>query len=634
MIRFKKYLFSLSRHFLSRWVILAIDMILVVCAFFLAYMLRFNFEIDAVRLQIMGHQVLLYSLTFLVSFLVVRPFRGIIRHTCMYDAMKVIISVSLALSLLLAVNGFINFSGILTQYYFPLSILLIAYLTSLFLLLALRMMVKIIYMWVIRLPYANQHVLIYGAGEMGMTTRRTIESNANSGLRVVGFIDEAAQKIGKSIEGITVYSPKALTKAFVSLRHIKIIIMAVQKMDADKKTAIIELSMSLGLELRRVPRFEDWVNGRLSLQQIRKVRIQDLLSREPISLENKQVSLALKDMVVLVTGAAGSIGSELSRQLLGMRPERLIFVDNAETPLAQLEIRLGYLANMLDVKTDYVLADISILSCMDRVFKKYRPDYIYHAAAYKHVPVLEKNPMESVRINILGTRILARIAIKYKAKRFVMISTDKAVNPTSIMGVSKRVAELCVQEINNRKNHKTSFVITRFGNVLGSNGSVIPIFEQQISDGGPVTVTHPDVTRYFMTIPEACELVLEASIMGSGGEIFVFDMGEQLLIADLAKKMIRLSGFEPEKDIPIVFTGLRPGEKLYEELFNTKEHHIATHHPKIMIARADSPPPDDLHATIDTIKLMMENEEPTLVISMLKQLIPEYDYSSVSHVTI
>ncbi len=630
MIRLKQFLFSLSRRFLSRWVILTIDMILVVGAFFLAYVLRFNFEIDAIRLQVMSSQVLIYSLASLVSFLVVRPYRGIIRHTSMYDAMMVIIAGSMALFLLLSVNGVIYFSGIHMQYYFPMSILLIAYLTSLFLLLALRIMVKIFYMWVIQMPDTNQHVLIYGAGDMGMTTRRTIESNANNGLRVVGFLDEDPRKIGKSIEGITVYSPKALTKAFVSHRHIKIIIMAVQKMDIEKKTAIIELSMSLGLELRRVPRFEDWVNGRLSYQQIRKVRIQDLLSREPISLEDKHVALAMKGMVVLVTGAAGSIGGELSRQLLGMRPERLIFVDNAETPLAQLQIRLEYLANMLNVKTDYELADISILSCMDRVFNKYRPDYIYHAAAYKHVPVLEKNPMEAVRVNILGTRILARKAVKYKAKRFVMVSTDKAVNPTSIMGVSKRVAELCVQAINNQKNHDTSFVITRFGNVLGSNGSVIPIFEQQILDGGPVTVTHPEVTRYFMTIPEACELVLEASIMGSGGEIFVFDMGKQLLIVDVAKKMIRLSGFEPEKDIPIVFTGLRPGEKLYEELFNTKEHHIATHHPKIMIARAVSPPPDNLNAMIDTIKKMMENEEPTLVISMLKQLIPEYDYSRVS----
>ncbi len=601
-------------------------MMLTVCAFFLAYLIRFNFEFDAVRLQIIGHQLLLYSLAFLVSFLVVRPYRGIIRHTSMYDAMKVIISGSIVLFFLLAVNLVIYFSGILKEYHFPLSILLIVYLTSLFFLLALRLMVKIFYMWVIQTPDSGRHVLIYGAGDMGMTTRRTIESKANSELRVVGFIDDDSRKIGKSIEGITVYSPEVLTKAFVSQRRIKIIIMAVQKMDKKKKTAIIELSMSLGLELRRVPRFEDWVNGRLNYQQIRKVRIEDLLSRDPISLQNKNISHALKGMVVLVTGAAGSIGSELARQLIVMKPERLIFVDNAETPLAQLEIRLGHLADMLQVKTDYELADISIRSCMDRVFKKYRPDYIYHAAAYKHVPVLEKNPMEAARVNIMGTRILARKAVKYKAKRFVMISTDKAVNPTSIMGVSKRVAELCVQAINNQKNHRTSFVITRFGNVLGSNGSVIPIFEKQILDGGPVTVTHPDVTRYFMTIPEACELVLEASIMGSGGEIFVFDMGEQLRIVDVAKKMIRLSGLEPEKDISIEFTGLRPGEKLYEELFNTKEHHIATHHPKIMIARADSPPPDDLNSVIDTIQMVVEKEEPTLVVSLLKQLIPEYDY--------
>lgn len=626
---FRQFFLTLSRRFLSRWVVLAIDMALAICAFILAYLLRFNFELSPLIVNNLLNQLWVYALAFLIAFLVVRPFRGIVRYASLYDAMKVVFAVSLAIFFLLFCSRAYHYAGRDMVYVFPLSILLISYLASMFFMLMLRVAVKVFYQWIIRNSDKFQNVLIYGAGEMGMATRRTLESKADNKLKVVGFIDDDPQKIGKSLEGINVYSREVLNPRFVIQKQVEILIMAIQKMDPGLKVDVIDHCMDLGLELRRVPRFEDWINGRLSYQQIRKVRIEDLLSRDPIRLENENLSHALNEKVVLVTGAAGSIGSELSRQLLYLRPERLLMLDNAETPLAELEIRLRPIAERYQVQADFLLADISQRNSMDRIFKCYQPDYVYHAAAYKHVPVLEKNPLEAVRINILGTRILARKAIRYKAERFVMVSSDKAVNPGSIMGLTKRIAEMCIQEFNSYHNHNTRFITTRFGNVLGSNGSVIPIFEKQIADGGPVTVTHPDVVRYFMTIPEACQLVLEASNMGMGGEIFVFDMGEQLRILDVAKKMIRLSGLEPDKDIPIVFTGLRPGEKLYEELFGNNETNLPTHHPKIMIATVNHKVPGDFFSIIDTLQAITEKEEPTVLMSIMQNLVPEYKRPSV-----
>lgn len=374
--------------------------------------------------------------------------------------------------------------------------------------------------------------------------------------------------------------------------------------------------------IKNVPPIDKWINGEFTFNQIKNVNVSDLLGREPMDLENKNIQNALKGKVVLVTGAAGSIGSEIAKQCTEYNPKYLMLLDQAETPLYELEYKIN------KPNIEMMIGDVANEGRMRQLFKAFKPDIIFHAAAYKHVPLMEDNPYEAVNTNVFGTRILANLAVEYNAEKFVFVSTDKAVNPTNIMGASKRIAEMYVQSLNNildiKQDTHTKFITTRFGNVLGSNGSVIPRFKQQIEEGGPLTVTHPDITRYFMTIPEACQLVLEAGSMGNGGEIYIFDMGESVRIVDLAKKMIKLSGFQEGKDIEIVFTGLRPGEKLTEELLNQKEQTIGTHHPKIMVAKVRK---SDYAEIEDVIEGMLRNRDKLtnrLIVTSMKQMIPEF----------
>ncbi len=623
----RNYILRHSHRFVSPWVILTIDLVLVMLAFMSAYLLRFNFLLDATKVEMMFRQIFIYGLFHLFFFLLLNTHRGIIRHTGLQDILRMFLAVVLSSGTMLLCCSFlmlvVNFQSI----NFSISIVLIATMASILILLLFRFSIKVVYLSLTRHRTRQDLVLIFGAGEMGIATQNTINATTNTPFRVVGFIDDSPGKQGKTIGGVPVYSFNKLDKEFVHNKGVSQIILAVQNMPAIRRKEIIEHCLALDVKLLTVPGYKDWQDGRLNVRQIRKVKIQELLQRPPIMINNSKLNDHFINKVVMVTGAAGSIGSELARQIKRRQPKKLILLDQAETPLFELEqefIKEG--DNNIEIH--YVLCDVSQEKNLRQVFKCHRPDIIYHAAAYKHVPMLENNPFEALRVNAFGTRNLALLAFEFKASDFVLVSTDKVVNPTSFMGVSKRLAEIYIQSLGNYTHSSTRFITTRFGNVLGSNGSVIPIFEKQIASGGPVTVTHPEMTRFFMTIPEACELVLEASVMGHGGEILVFDMGEQVRIIDVARKMIKLSGLEPDVDINIVISGLRPGEKMYEELFSHSEENLPTHHPKIMIARLESQDFEKTTRIFEQIEMMMSKRSFKHIISVIKQLVPEYQVES------
>jgi FlaA1/EpsC-like NDP-sugar epimerase len=616
-----------SHRFVSPYLVLALDVVLVMMAFIAAYMLRFNFVLSAGNVENMFKQLLVYAGIQLVFFLLLKTHRGIIRHTGLNDVFRLFVAVTLCLFSVLVISSFFWMINGFQFLSFSTSILLIAYMASLMLLFLFRFGIKVTYLSLVRIGCRQDNALVFGAGEMGIATQNTIKATTNSPYRVVGFIDDNPGKQNKLFSGVMVYVPTVLNKEFLQKRNISHIILAVQNMPAARRKEIIEQCLELDVKLLTVPGLKDWHEGRLRVRQIRKVQIQELLQRSPIKINNSKVGKEVAGKVVMVTGAAGSIGSELARQIRRLNPQHLILLDQAETPLFELEQEFLASGNGA-ANIHYVLGDVSHAANMRRVFRKYRPEIIYHAAAYKHVPMIENNPLEALRVNVFGTRNMALLAFEFHASDFVLISTDKAVNPTSFMGVSKRLAEMYVQSLGNYTNGSTRFITTRFGNVLGSNGSVIPIFEKQIAKGGPVTVTHPDMKRFFMTIPEACELVLEASIMGHDGQILVFDMGEQVRIIDVARKMIRLSGLEPDKDIDVVITGLRPGEKLYEELFNDTEETLPTHHPKIMIARVSAHDFESVSQKFDQIETMVGKRQLRHVVAVISEIMPEYRAST------
>jgi FlaA1/EpsC-like NDP-sugar epimerase len=440
---------------------------------------------------------------------------------------------------------------------------------------------------------------------------------------VLGFIDDNASKIDKTIEGIRVFSLSEAMEKFVDHYEGLQVIMAINNIGLQAKRKISDVFLDRGVVVKILPPVDKWVNGEFALNQIHNVKIEDLLGREEIQMNNKQISQEINSKSVLVTGAAGSIGSEIVRQLIAYFPAKIILIDQSESGLFDLEYELS---SLIPLNTELVvkIADVTDKTRLAAIFKTHKPAFVFHAAAYKHVPLMEKNPYEAVKVNILGTQILADLSAEHGVAKFVMVSTDKAVNPTNVMGATKRFAEMYTQSLNDVDGINTKFIATRFGNVLGSSGSVIPLFKKQIERGGPVTVTHPDITRYFMTIPEACELVLEAATMGEGGEVFVFDMGESVKIVNLAKKMITLSGLRVERDIEIKYTGLRPGEKLYEELLNTDENTLPTHHPKILIAKVNSPSYVFMETQMQTIAQLLSASDANNLVSKIKEVIPEY----------
>jgi FlaA1/EpsC-like NDP-sugar epimerase len=486
-------------------------------------------------------------------------------------------------------------------------------------------------------PGDKKVTLIYGSSSAALLVKQALEIHSDVMFDVIGFIDDNPDKVNMHIEQKKVFSSSELTDLKNRFGVEKMVVLS-DTLNTDHQRYTIDKCIELGIKILTVPPTDQWLYGKLQLNQLQDLKIEDLLQREPIILKKNNILNEIKGKRVMVTGAAGSIGSEIVRQVLSYNPEQIILCDQAESPLHELQLEMEDTANGT-AKHKVVMANIQNLKRMRSVFNQYRPQIVFHAAAYKHVPLMENNPGEAILTNVLGTKNLADLSIEYKVEKFIMISTDKAVNPTNVMGASKRIAEIYIQALNkqqssnikslsnytsNRFDNQTKFITTRFGNVLGSNGSVLPRFKAQIAKGGPITVTDPEITRYFMTIPEAVQLVMEAAAMGNGGEIFIFDMGKPVKIVELARNMIRLSGLVPDKDIKIVFTGLRPGEKLYEELLNAEEHSIPTHHQKIKISEVISYPYDYVMQVISELITLNQSNNDYEVVRKMKEIVPEY----------
>ena len=619
-----------------------IDIVLLNTAVFIANLLRFDFVIT----EILRYHILLQmgAVSFVggSALLLSGAHRGIIRHTSQHDTLRIVLATTMTVFLVAMANYVLLLLGNMgykvfisgVEYYMiiPNSVLLIFYPVSLFMLLFFRMSIKLLYYNITSFHKIEKvNLIIYGAGKEGVSVANAFMGMQSSPFRVVGFMDDMPGKIGKSIQGIKIYAPGIITNDFLLKHNIREIILAMPHIAEEQKTEIYNRMLGLDVTIKSVPPIESWINGELNLNQIQNVNIEDLLQRDPIRLDNQAVLKGTFGKTVIVTGAAGSIGHELSRQLLYFNPRRIVLIDQAETPLFELEQDLTVIELELEqrkyhkqVILEYLIADVSNEQTIAAIIRSVKPHLIFHAAAYKHVPLMEANPLEAVRVNVFGTCNLADAASAAGVEKFIMISTDKAVNPTNVMGATKRLAEIYIQSLNSRKGNKTAFITTRFGNVLGSNGSVTRTFKKQILAGGPVTVTHPEITRYFMTIPEACQLVFEAGAMGKGGEIFIFDMGKPVKILDLAKNIIRLSGFIPDREIKITYTGLRPGEKLYEELLNDKESTITTYHPKILVAKVRDYNFEEVSDLIDSLMDPFHQGDHRMVVKIMKQIIPEY----------
>lgn len=599
------------------WIIFIADLFLCFLAIWSAYMLRFNFRIPEVEIETFPRVFTVILLIRSISFLLSRTYKGIIYYTSSKDAERIFLTISAgALLLMLANPVYAYFSGV---YVVPYSIIILDAILSIFFMSSMRMVAKLFYSEIINFRKEKYKVIIYGAGETGMMAQKAIEKDASAKYSVVGFIDQDPKLIGKKIQGHSIHAPEDLD---LLLTHgdIKLLIIAIDKLQPSKKQEIIDVCLTNNVKVLNVPPLNRWIKGELSFKQIKKINIEDLLEREPINLSQDAIASKINGKTILITGAAGSIGSEIVRQLTKFSPAKLYLLDQAESALYDLENELKALEHSVPYET--IIADVRSRRRMRKVFDYCQPQVVFHAAAYKHVPLMELNPSEALLTNIKGTKTLADLAVEYKVSDFVMISTDKAVNPTNVMGASKRISEMYVQALSAVSN--TKFITTRFGNVLGSNGSVIPLFNKQIERGGPVTVTHPDITRFFMTIPEACQLVLEAAASGKGGEIFIFDMGKSVKIVDLAKKMIKLSGLTLDKDIEIIYTGLRPGEKLFEELLNDTENTIPTHHPQIMKAKVVPEDYVTINQQVESLIHLFDQQDNLQIVSAMKAMVPEY----------
>lgn len=613
-----------SNRFLSRWLVLVFDSLIVIFSFSIATLLRMNFQLLDIDFSVFASQLIFVLGLRLLAFLYFQSYAGIIRHTSIEDAILILKAVFAGTFGAALTSGVIrNTLGFEHVFNLSASILIIDFFICLFWMVILRFFVKSFYESFINQFKPTIGVLIYGAGYTGMLTKNVFQTDRSTNYKILGFIDDNESKIGKTIEGIKVYSLPEVLDKFVGSNEGLEVIMAINNMSAKSKRKISDIFLDRGVVVKALPPVDKWVEGEFAMNQIHNVKIEDLLGREVIQMNNKRIGEEISGKVILVTGAAGSIGSEIVRQLIAYFPAKLVLVDQAESALYDLEYEL---AGKVPTNVQLIVnvADVSDTRRVSKIFKNHRPDIIFHAAAYKHVPLMENNPYEAIKTNVIGTRILAELAAEVGVDKFVMVSTDKAVNPTNVMGATKRLAEMYTQSMNQLEGVKTKFIATRFGNVLGSNGSVIPLFKKQIERGGPVTVTHPEITRYFMTIPEACELVLEAATMGQGGEVFVFDMGESVKIIDLAKKMITLSGLRVDKDIEIRYTGLRPGEKLYEELLNNDENTLPTHHPKILIAEVNTPSYAYMEVATNDLNHILSSGTNNSIVAKIKEIIPEY----------
>jgi FlaA1/EpsC-like NDP-sugar epimerase len=655
-----------------RRAILFFDVLIALLSVVLAYFLRFNFHIPKTEIDLMWTAIAVFFLLRIIGFVTFKTYTNHIFYTSLNDGERIVKALVSGTAVLSVTNLVLN--NYIGKYLMPHSVIVIEFLGTLVLMIGYRLFAKMTHLEKEKQDKPQHNIVVYGASQDAILTKNALERDADIYYHVVAYIDDSPQWTGQALQGAPVIKSADLADLFQK-NDIKTLIIATRSIAKAEKQQLIEWCMEHDVTVRSVPPMQQWVNGELSARQIREVRIEDLLERNPIELDTEKIAAQITNKTVLVTGAAGSIGSEIARQLLHFKPKKLILLDQAETPLFELDLEFG--ARLHAKNYEVVIADVRNEARLRRVFEAYQPDIVYHAAAYKHVPMMENNPSEAILTNIKGTKILADLSVEYGVQTFVFVSTDKAVNPTNIMGASKRVAEIYVAALQEKLNKTIAistqnkdttlpnttpenaagsvfplsnatlpnttpenaagsvfpplggqrgvkFITTRFGNVLGSNGSVIPLFKRQIAEGGPVTVTDPEMTRYFMTIPEACQLVLEAGAMGKGGEIFVFDMGASVKILDLAKNMIRLSGLELGKDIQIVFTGLRPGEKLYEELLNDQELTQPTHHNKILIAKVRENDFIFVAQNIAELLRLFDTQDNFAIVKIMKQLVPEY----------
>lgn len=600
------------------WIVLLIDLALILLSLWVSYLLRFNFKIPYSEYITFTRVFSVVMLCNLTSFLAFQTYRSVVRLTGIGDVQRLFLSVAASTFVLALSNPLVYlWKG---YYVIPFSILIINGVLSTFLLVMMRIGVRMFFSEWDASRKVKTPVIIYGAGQTGITAKQAIERDAGVKYRVVSFVDGNASRQRKKIQGITVKHPSELEE-LIDANQVRLLILADSDLGPEEKQPIIDLCLAKNTKVFSVPPIKSWINGELSFKQIKKINVRDLLERAPIEIHSIEIREQLHLKTVLVTGAAGSIGSELVKQMLPFAPKKLILLDQAESPLFELDRELR---DELGVDFhEVVIGDIRNEARMRNVYSHFKPNLVFHAAAYKHVPLMEENPSEALLTNIKGTKVLADLAVEHGVERFIMISTDKAVNPTNVMGASKRVAERYVQSLG-KAQHTTRFITTRFGNVLGSHGSAIPLFIKQIERGGPVTVTHPEITRYFMTIPEACQLVLEAATFGRTGEIVLFDMGKSVKIVDLVKKMIKLYGLTLDKDIKIEFTGLRPGEKLYEELLLPDEIQKTTYNERILIAEVEAAPFEQVGSEINDLISCFDQQNNIDIVSRMKSLVPEY----------
>lgn len=600
-----------------RSLILAIDTLIVFVSILTAYLLRFNFKIPESEISLMPMAIVLILSIRFISFLLSKIFAGIIRYTEIQDVIRVIFVIFIGTILISLASFAIYYST--DSFIIPRAVIIIEFITTSLSLIFFRLIVKVTYKELKSNSDTNKNIAIFGAGEAAIIAKAALAREPGINNRIIVFFDDNQKMVGKKIEGVSIVHGSQL-ESFLENNDIHTLIIAVQNISSKRKSQIADICLNSNVIVKDIPPVSNWINGELSAKQIKDINITDLLEREEINLSVDEIKKSYFNKTILITGAAGSIGSEIVRQLIPFKPLKLILFDQAETPLHHLELEFGQLK---DTDFEFIIGDIRDQRRLKKLFNNFSPEVIFHAAAYKHVPMMENNPAESILTNVLGTKNIADFAIQNKVDTFIMISSDKAVNPTNIMGASKRIAELYIQSLNDSKAN-IKFITTRFGNVLGSNGSVIPLFKKQIEERHPITITHRDITRYFMTIPEASQLVLEAGATARKNEIYVFDMGKSVKIYDLARKMIKLYGLELGKDIQIIYTGLRPGEKLYEELLANSENTIPTDNKKIMKARVRSIDALTVRKEIEKLIELAYQENNFDIVQQMKIIVPEF----------
>jgi FlaA1/EpsC-like NDP-sugar epimerase len=622
-------------NIVPRWIIFTLDLFICLLSLTGAYAIKYNFDFATLNSVEFNRNLIIACAISTFVFFVFKTYAGIIRYTSAQDSIRILFAVSISNGLFFLMSTISAELG--KHQMISNSILIINGLTCFLLMVTYRVLVKYFFLYIKNLKLDKKRVIIYGAGEAGVATKRTLDHDYKVNKNIIAFVDDDQRKVGKTIDGVTILDATGLPGLIIE-HGLDEIIFASYTIPLDKNR-IVDICLENDIKVLNIPAQEAWQSGKLQPTQIQKINIEDLLNRESIVIDITGIQTELKGKRVLITGAAGSIGSEIVRQLLKFETGLIIMCDQSETALHHLYLEIE--ETHADSNFHAFIGDVKDEKRMQHLFETYKPHYVYHAAAYKHVPMMEDNPAEAIKTNVLGTKTMADLSVKHEVQKFVMISTDKAVNPTNVMGASKRIAEIYVQSLNRSINNQsftfknglshlnttpsnTRFITTRFGNVLGSNGSVIPRFRQQIEKGGPVTVTHPEITRYFMTIPEACRLVLEAGCMGKGGEIYIFDMGKSVKIIELAKTMIRLAGLVPNHDIKIEFTGLRPGEKLFEELLNDNENTMPTHHEKIMIGKVREYLFNEIEIQIYDLIHHAKNNDDQLVVKAMKQIVHEF----------